>query len=80
MSQAQVFCTFSEQMRRSVYSTIHALELVPASTIPRDGTGTGISPRATIVENLPYLRTIQGSQGGESNHGSMVLTAGSDQK
>ena len=39
MSQDQVFCTFSEQMLRSVYSTIHGLGLVPASTIPRGGSG-----------------------------------------
>ena len=34
-----VVSTFSEQKLRSVYSTLHALGLAPASTIPRDGTG-----------------------------------------
>ena len=38
----QVFCTFLEQMLRSVYFTVHALGLVPA----------GKSPRAWIVEYL----------------------------
>ena len=28
---------FTKEMHRSMYSTIHALGLVPASTIPRDG-------------------------------------------
>ena len=35
MSKDQVLCTFSLQMLRSVYSTEHALGLVPASTVPR---------------------------------------------
>ena len=32
MSQDQVFCTFSEQMLRSVYCTVHALGLVLLNT------------------------------------------------
>ena len=35
----QVVSTFSEQKLRSVYSTVHALGLVSASTMPSDGTG-----------------------------------------
>ena len=30
----QVFCIFSEQMLRSVYCRVHALSLVPDSTLP----------------------------------------------
>ena len=30
---------FSEQILKSKYSTIHALGLIPASTIPRDSIG-----------------------------------------
>ena len=29
----------SEQMLRSVYSTVHTLGVVPDSTLPREGTG-----------------------------------------
>jgi hypothetical protein len=46
MSQDQVFWTFSEQMLRSVYCTVHALGLVPASTLPWVCTGW----------NKPYTR------------------------
>ena len=35
----QVVCTFLEQMLKSAHSTVHALELVPASIILRAGTG-----------------------------------------
>ena len=35
----QEFCKVTEQMLRSGYSRVHALGIVPASAILRDGTG-----------------------------------------
>ena len=37
MSQDQVFCMLLEQILSSVYSTVHAIGLVSASTIPWNG-------------------------------------------
>ena len=54
--QEQVLCTFLEQMLRSVYSTVHAIGLLLASTIPRDGNGW-YKPQSMYcrILNLDYL-------------------------